>query len=97
MLSADSLDQERLGAMLYEHQEQLRDGIRVSCPQLDVLVDAACEAGALGGKLNGSGCGGAMFAYAPGKQDEVAEAINRAGGTAYKVNVRGGVSVTKTD
>lgn len=89
------VDHERLGAMLYEHHVQLRDGIGVSHPKLDALLDAAMEAGALGGKLNGSGCGGAMFAYAPGKQEQVAEAINRAGGRAYIVNLRGGVTVSK--
>ena len=93
MLSGNQLDEARLGAMLYEHQCQLRDGIGVSHPKLDELIDAAMGAGALGGKLNGSGCGGAMFAYAPGKQQEVAEAINRAGGKASIINLRGGVTV----
>lgn len=95
MLSSATVDEKRLGAMLYEHQAQLRDGIGVSHPMLDKLVDASMEAGALGGKLNGSGCGGAMFAYAPGRQEQVAEAINCAGGVAYVVNVRDGVSVNK--
>lgn len=95
MLRGSTVDQEKLGAMLYEHQVQLRDGIGVSHERLDALLDAAMEAGALGGKLNGSGCGGAMFAYAPGKQEEVAEAIEREGGDAYIVSLRGGVSVRR--
>jgi galactokinase len=95
MLSDGAADPARLGAMLHEHHTQLRDGIGVSHPRLDALLDAAMEAGALGGKLNGSGCGGAMFAYAPGKQAEVAEAIERAGGRAYVVNLRGGVTVER--
>jgi len=93
MLSADEVDKARLGEMLYEHQVQLRDGIGVSHPKLDKLVDAAMSAGALGGKLNGSGCGGCMFAYAPGKQEQVAKAITQAGGTAYIVTLRDGVRV----
>lgn len=93
MLSSDDVDDERLGSMLHEHQVQLRDGVGVSHPKLDELIDAAMEAGALGGKLNGSGCGGAMFAYAPGKQEQVADAINRAGGHAFIVSLRGGVTV----
>ncbi len=96
LLAAPAVDQQRLGAMLYEHQVQLRDGVGVSHPKLDELIDVSMAAGALGGKLNGSGCGGAMFAYAPGKQEEVAEAINRAGGRAYIVNLRQGVTVTRT-
>lgn len=94
MLSGEQVDSERLGAMLHEHQAHLRDGIGVSHPRLDELIDAAMEAGALGGKLNGSGCGGAMFAYAPGRQEQVAEAIERAGGKAYVVNLRDGVTIT---
>ena len=94
MLAGDGpVDQARLGAMLLEHQRQLRDGISVSHPKLDALIDAAMGAGALGGKLNGSGCGGCMFAYAPGRQGEVAEAINRAGGRAYVIAISDGVSV----
>ncbi len=90
VLSADSPDRARLGELLYRHQEQLRDGIGVSHPKLDQLIDAAMGAGALGGKLNGSGGGGCMFAYAPGKQQEVREAIRSAGGEAYIVNVSPG-------
>jgi len=48
------------------------------------------NAGALGAKLNGSGGGGCMFAYAPGKQHEVAEAIERVGGKAFIVSVAKG-------
>lgn len=96
MLSSDQpVDQRRLGAMLLEHQRQLREGISVSHERLDALIDAACEAGALGGKLNGSGQGGCMFAYAPGKQQEVKEAIDRAGGTGYILTLTDGVSVTQ--
>lgn len=87
------IDQVRLGEMLYEHQQQLRDGIDVSHERLDVLIEAAMNAGALGGKLNGSGCGGCMFAYAPGKQQQVAEAIEAAGGEAFVVSVSDGVRV----
>lgn len=82
-----------LGALLYEHHTQLRDGIGVSHERLDKLIEASMEAGALGGKLNGSGCGGCMFAYAPGRQQEVKEAIDAAGGTGYIISVSDGVKV----
>lgn len=85
----------RLGQMLYEHHTQLRDGISVSHPRLDELIDVAMEAGALGGKLNGSGCGGCMFAYAPGKQQEVKEAIDKAGGRGFIVSMSNGVEVRR--
>jgi len=93
MLASGQVDPPRLGAMLLEHQRQLREGLEVSHPRLDELVEAAMAAGALGAKLNGSGGGGAMFAYAPGRQGEVAEALARAGGKPFRVSPRGGVTV----
>ncbi len=89
MLSRGEVKPERLGEMLTEHHSWLRV-LAVSTMKLDALVEAALEAGALGAKLNGSGGGGCMFAYAPGKQMEVAEAIERVGGKAFIVSVSNG-------
>ncbi len=91
MLVSGEVDEAKLGAMLYEHQVQLRDGVGVSHPRLDEFIDAAMDAGALGGKLNGAGGGGCMYAYAPGKQQEVKEAIERCGGDAYILEMSDGV------
>jgi len=49
------------------------------------------EAGALGGKLNGSGGGGCMFAYAPEDPERVARAIEEVGGRAYVIHQDQGV------
>ena len=54
---------------------------------LAAQLEAAMEAGAHGGKINGSGGGGCMFAYAPNSAEEVAAAIDQAGGKAYIVHV----------
>jgi hypothetical protein len=48
---------------------------------------------ALGCKINGSGGGGCMFAYAPRRERDVAAAIESVGGKAYIVNVCGGVQI----
>jgi galactokinase len=79
------LDHRRFGALLSEHQTVLRDVLRISTPKIDRMLSAALEAGAVGGKINGSGGGGCMFAYAPERPEEVAAAIERAGGRAYVV------------
>ncbi len=42
--------------------ESLRDDYRVSTPELDALVEALVEAGALGARLTGAGFGGAVVA-----------------------------------
>lgn len=50
---------------------------------IDRVLETALNAGALGGKINGSGGGDCMFAYAPGHAGAGAEAIERQGGAAY--------------
>lgn len=87
MLRRGDFDMAELGRLLLEHQVHLRDGLGVSTKKIDAMIDAAISAGALGGKINGSGGGGCMFAYAPGREEEVARAIEGVGGRAYIVDV----------
>lgn len=82
-----------LGELLLEHHAQLRDGLDLSTPKIERMLAAAMGAGALGGKINGSGGGGCMFAFAPGKEQEVAAALERAGGKSYVVKVAHGAYV----
>lgn len=82
-----------LGPLLLRHHQQLRDGLDLSTPRIEAMLEAAMRAGALGGKVNGSGGGGCMFAYAPGHEEDVAEAMRRAGGTPYIVHVADGARV----
>ncbi len=93
--SADpaSFDNAAFGQLLTDHHQYLRDAQRISTPKIDRMLDAALGAGALGGKINGSGGGGCMFAYAPNKAEQVAEAIERAGGQAYIVSVDTGTTL----
>jgi galactokinase len=51
-------DCEAFGRLLLESHASLRDRLRVSCPALDKLVDAAMESGAVGARLTGAGFGG---------------------------------------
>lgn len=88
--SATSFDHIRFGKLLNDHQANLRDAQRISTPKIDRMLDAALAAGALGGKINGSGGGGCMFVYAPEKPEAAAEAIEREGGKAYVINVAEG-------
>jgi galactokinase len=87
-LRNDSFDHQQFGHLLFKHYEQLRDGLRLSTPKIDRMIEAAMEAGALGAKTSGFG---GMFAYAPEKFREVAEAIVREGGKAYIVRVADGI------
>lgn len=87
-----NLDHTRFGQLLTDHQANLRDAQRISTPKIDRMLNAALKAGALGGKINGSGGGGCMFAYAPTHSEQVAEAVEREGGKAYVVSVAAGTT-----
>jgi len=79
LLRGDPVDRRRLGALLTDHHAVLRDVLGISTKRIDAMLAAAAAAGAFGGKINGSGGGGCMFAYAPENPGAVAEAIASAG------------------
>jgi len=82
-LEKDEPDHKLIGRLLTDHHVVLRDVLNVSTPKIEAMLVTAMNAGALGGKINGSGGGGCMFAYAPKNFEEVAEAIINVGGKAY--------------
>jgi galactokinase len=92
-LNKDDPDSPFIGKCLLEHHEILRDVLDVSTIKIDNMLDAALDAGALGGKITGSGGGGCMFAYAPNNPEIVAEAIEKAGGRSFIINSDIGTSV----
>ena len=70
---------EALGPLMDENHRLLIE-MGVSCPELDRLVEAARQAGALGAKLSGGGRGGNMIALAsPDTTPQVAQALEDVG------------------
>lgn len=71
---------ENMGARMNRAHRILAD-LGVSTPQLDALVRAACEHGALGAKLTGGGGGGCVIALADSADaaDRVSAALRKAG------------------
>lgn len=68
-----------LGPLMNDNHNLLQE-IGVSCPELDRLVWAAQQAGALGAKLCGGGRGGNMIALPPaGKAGDISTALLEAG------------------
>lgn len=55
-------DFEEVGALINQSHNSLRDDYAVSCPELDLAVDAARSAGALGSRMVGGGFGGSAIA-----------------------------------
>lgn len=53
------------GTLMVRSHESLRDDYEVSCPELDLAVEAALEAGALGARMTGGGFGGSAIALVP--------------------------------
>lgn len=90
LLQREPLDHARLGELLNLHHEQLRLHKKVSTPKIERMLESARRAGALGGKINGSGGGGCMFAYAPQHAETVAEAIRAEGGVPYVITIAEG-------
>ena len=96
-LNKPQFDEKLFGGLLNDHHFVLRDVLKVSTPKIELMLKYAIEAGAYGGKINGSGGGGCMFAYCPKNPEEVKEAIEKAGGKAYiiyssngtKINLKG--------
>jgi galactokinase len=91
-LDQEPLDHKRIGNLLNRHQVILRDILKISTPKIDRMIDAALKAGAYGAKINGSGGGGCMFAYAPENPEIVAEAIRTVSEAAI-VNIDEGTRV----
>jgi galactokinase len=56
-------DAEGFGRLLVAAHASARDLLRISCPALDRLVDAAMQAGALGARLTGAGFGGCAIVF----------------------------------
>ena len=92
-LKKKELDHERIGFLLNQHHSILRDHLNISTPKIEAMIDSAIEAGAVGCKINGSGGGGCMFAYAPGNASSVADAIESVGGKAFLVNADEGTKI----
>lgn len=89
MLERGIIDEAKIGELLTQHHKMLRI-LGVSTPKLDALCQSSLEAGALGAKLVGSGGGGCMIAYAPGREERVARAIEEADGKPYIVRIERG-------
>ena len=83
-------DNNVISSLINEQHAILRDKLKVSTEKIESMLTAALNAGALGGKINGSGGGGCMFAYAPENPEKVADAIRSVGGKSYIVNMDSG-------
>ncbi|RLF50451.1 MAG: mevalonate kinase [Thermoplasmata archaeon] len=82
------MDWKKVGELMNRNHKLLQE-IKVSCRELDFLVELALENGAYGAKMTGGGLGGYMVALTPGKelQERVAKAIENEGFYALKTRI----------
>ncbi|MEU9913373.1 galactokinase [Streptomyces sp. NPDC051001] len=86
----ESGDTRAIGPVLVEGHASLRDDFRISCPELDLVVDTALASGALGARMTGGGFGGSAIVLADVTDVDtitkaVQEAFAAAGFTAPRV------------
>ncbi|MFJ9585513.1 galactokinase [Streptomyces acidicola] len=79
-----------IGPVLVEGHASLRDDFRISCPELDLVVDTSLGAGAVGARMTGGGFGGSAIVLIEAADEEtvtkaVEEAFATAGFTAPRV------------
>jgi galactokinase len=83
----DAGDWASLATTLDASHVSMRDDFEISCRELDLAVESARAAGALGARMTGGGFGGSAIALVPADALEriqvvVTEAFATAGGTA---------------
>jgi galactokinase len=92
LLKSGRVDPCELGALISAHHVQLRDGLGISTPTIERLLELALENGAWGGKVNGSGGGGCCFAYTdPALAGQIIATSERMGYPARLLRPDGGV------
>ncbi|MFD8236980.1 galactokinase [Streptomyces sp. NPDC059696] len=68
-----------IGPVLVEGHASLRDDFRISCPELDLVVDTALANGALGARMTGGGFGGSAIVLAEEADvDTITKAVTEA-------------------
>ena len=68
-----------VGELFVASHASMRDDFEISCPELDVAVEAALAAGAVGARMTGGGFGGSAVALVPADAlDAVTAAVDAA-------------------
>ena len=82
---------QKLGNLLNLHQQQLNENIQISTEKINKMILNCLKSGAFGGKINGSGFGGTMFALFPNNEQLIKNAIEEVGGESYIIETSSGV------
>jgi len=90
-LTKKQTDHKKIGELINKFHHELIKGFNNSTEMTEKLIVESIKGGALGGKIIGSGFGGCVLIYCPGKQQEIAEIIEKCGGKPYIVSIDEGI------
>ncbi len=92
-------DAKKIGALMAEHHNILKEYLNITVPKIDAMIDAATTAGALGSKIVGSGRGGSIVVLVKeGEQENVVNVLKGVGAQdAYPVNVAKGARTIQSN
>ncbi|MHA1267044.1 MAG: GHMP family kinase ATP-binding protein [Candidatus Helarchaeota archaeon] len=85
------VNHQRIGELIDAFHRELVYGFENTTEKTEQIIQSAKNAGALGGKIIGSGFGGCVLLYCPGKQEQVAKAVTASGGKPYIVQIDDGI------
>ena len=93
LINQDELSDYQLGSYLNKLHQILDTKLNISTKKINRMLSASLKAGALGGKINGSGGGGCMFVYAPNNPENIVKAIENEGGKGYIIKSDRGIKI----
>ena len=98
LLKSGNYQPQQLGKLIYRHHLNLRDGLGISTPAIEKILDTALAHGALGGKVNGSGGGGCLFVYAMEQDAErIIQAVSAMGYPGRRIYQDTGVRLDRIE
>ena len=87
-------DVERVADLIDLHHAAMRDGLENSIPRAEKIIRESKKAGALAGKIVGSGNGGCVLIFCPNSQEKIARVItSRCNSKAYIVEIDEGIKI----
>ncbi len=91
VLSKDKIDQKYFGELLNKQHAILRDNFNLSNQKIEDMIKAALDTGAFGAKVNTTGGGISMIAYAPEYPEHVFMALRKLS-EAYVIHADVGIT-----
>lgn len=94
MLNENDFDPVKFGKLITMHHANLKNGLGISSKEIDEILETAINAGAYGGKVNGSGGGGCVYVYTSvDKCDKIINSVSEIGYPSKVLNSAIGLKV----